>query len=46
MMGIRNRELHILNRVRLYLRVRTLSYKIDLSSTYINKELYEKGEKM
>lgn len=45
-MGIRNRELNILNRVRLHFKGRTLSDITDANGTHIHKEWYEIGEKM
>ena len=44
-MGLKKKEVDVLNRVRKYFQVRTVSDIASANGTHINKEWYEKGQK-
>ena len=44
-LGIRNRELNIVNKVRLYMQVKTVSKIANTKGTHISKEWFSKGKK-
>ena len=44
-MGLKKKEVDVLNRVRIYFQVRTVSDIASANGTHINKEWYEKGQK-